>query len=134
VIVLDTSAILALLDADDPDHARCAAAFGAARPPIVVPAGILGEVGYLIEAKLGEQAVHDFVVALERRAFVLDCGEHDFAAMGALLERYRDLRLGLADASVAACAERRGGPVLTLDFRDFGPIAREGRIELALAG
>jgi uncharacterized protein len=51
-----------------------------------------------------------------------------------LVARYEDLRLGFADASVIACAERSGRRVLTLDLRDFGPVAREGRIELALAG
>jgi predicted nucleic acid-binding protein len=134
VITLDTSAILALLDASDPDHARCLDALRGEGPPLVVPAAILGEAGYLIEIKLGTPAVVDFVHDLERRAFTLDCGERDFRRVTELLERYADLRLGLADAGVIACAERRGGRVLTLDFRDFGPVAREGRIALALAG
>jgi predicted nucleic acid-binding protein len=134
VIVLDTSALLALLDAEDADHDRSARALMDGRAPFVVPAGILGEAGYLIESKLGSGALRGFVSDLARRDFVLDCGEDDFAAIGGLLERYRDLRLGLADASVIACAERRRVPVLTLDFRDFAPIAREGRIELALPG
>lgn len=134
VIVLDTSAILALADAGDPDHGRCAQVLAEVRPPFVVPLGILGEVGYLIEAKLGARALHDFVDELDRRALVPDCGDDDFSAIGVLLARYDDLSLGLADASVIACAERRNAPVLTLDFRDFGPIAREGRIRLALPG
>jgi predicted nucleic acid-binding protein len=134
VIVLDTSAILALLDADDPDHTLCVEAVAGGSPPFVVPAGILGEVGYLIEAKLGMVAVVDFVRDLGRQALLLDCGDGDFRRIAELVERYRDLRLGLADASVIACAERTGAPVLTLDFRDFGPVAREGRIELLLAG
>lgn len=134
MITLDTSAILALLDASDPDHARCLDALRDEAPPLVVPAAILGEAGYLIEIKLGTPAVVDFVRDLERRALTLDCGERDFRRVTELLERYADLRLGLADAGVIACAERRGGRVLTLDFRDFGPVAREGRIALALAG
>jgi predicted nucleic acid-binding protein len=134
VIVLDTSGILALLDADDPGHSRCVTAVRAARSPLLLPAGILGEVGYLLEAKLGTAAVVDFADELSKRSFVLDCGEHDFARIGELLSRYADLRLGLADASVIACAARRSAPVLTLDFRDFGPVAREGRIALALSG
>jgi uncharacterized protein len=134
VIVLDTSAILALLDADDPDHQRCVEALSDHKAPFVVPAGILGEAGYLVEAKLGAHALSDFVAELDRRAFAVDCGDDDFAPIGRLLERYRDLRLGLADASVMACAMRRRAAVLTLDFRDFGPVAREGAIRLALPG
>ena len=130
--VLDTSEILALLDADDPDHTRSSDALRAQAPPYVVPAGILGEAGYLIEVKLGTGAVVDFARDLAHRTLVLDCGEGDFPRMGELVDRYADLRLGLADASVIACAERRRAPVLTLDFRDFVPVAREGRIDLVL--
>jgi|tagenome__1003787_1003787.scaffolds.fasta_scaffold20508492_3 predicted nucleic acid-binding protein len=134
MIVVDTSGVLALLDADDPDHERCVQALSLGGAPFVVPAGILGEAGYLIEAKLGTRALAGFVDELQSRAFALDCGEDDFAVIASLLERYADLRLGLADAAVVACAERRGAPVLTLDFRDFAPIAREGRIALSLPG
>jgi predicted nucleic acid-binding protein len=134
VIVLDTSAILALLDGDDPDHERCVDALSDHAAPFVVPAGILGEIGYLVEAKLGARALRDLIAELDRRAFVLDCGEEDFDAIGQLLDRYEDLRLGLADAGVIACASRREAAVLTLDFRDFGPVARAGTIRLALPG
>ena len=134
MIVLDTSAILALLDADDPDHDRCVDALTEHKASFVVPAAILGEAGYLVEAKLGARALTDFVAELDRRAFALDCGDEDFAAIGRLLERYDDLRLGLADAGVIACAARRQSVVLTLDLRDFGPVARAGTIELALPG
>jgi predicted nucleic acid-binding protein len=134
VIVLDTSAILALLDADDPDHERCVSALSDHAAPFLVPAGILGEVGYLVEAKLGPHALRDLVDDLDRRAFALDCGDEDFADIGRLLARHEDLRLGLSDAAVIACAARRDAPVLTLDFRDFGPVARAGTIQLALPG
>ena len=134
MIVLDTSALLALMDADDPDHRSCVDALSEHRAPFIVPAGILGEVGYLVDANLGAQALSDFVAELESRAFALDCGDEDFAAIDRLLARHADLRLGLADAAVMSCAARRQAPVLTLDFRDFGPVAREGAIELALPG
>ena len=37
----------------------------------------------------------------------------------------RTCPLGLVDAAVIACAERNGGPTLTLDQRDFGVVSRE---------
>lgn len=61
---------------------------------------------------------------------MVDCGEVDFPRIGQLIKRYADLKLGFADASVIACAERSGGRVLTADRRDFGVVAREGRIEI----
>jgi predicted nucleic acid-binding protein len=50
-----------------------------------------------------------------------------------LIHRYAHLPLGFADAAVIACAERHEGRVLGLDLRDFGVVAREGRITLAPA-
>lgn len=67
---------------------------------------------------------------LEAGRFVLDCGLGDIARIRYLTRRYANLALGFADASVIACAERNGARVLTLDRRDFGVVAREGRIRL----
>jgi uncharacterized protein len=47
-----------------------------------------------------------------------------------LVSRYANLPLGAADASVVVCGERTGASVVTLDQRDFGLVAREGRIRL----
>jgi uncharacterized protein len=132
VIVLDTSALLALLDADDPDHAACATALRAERAPYAVPAGILAEIAYLVERKLGLDVLELFIKDLENGALTLDCGEGDLGRIAELVRRYEDLRLGFADASVIACAERSGGRVMTLDRRDLAVVAREGKLTLVL--
>lgn len=132
VIVLDTSALLALLDEDDPDHAACVTALRSERPPFLVPAGILAEVGYMIERKVGLEVLCAFIDDLNADAWSLDCGEGDLARIRELVHRYGNLSLGLADASVVACAERSGGRVLTLDRRDLATVAREGTINLVL--
>ena len=132
VIVLDTSALLALLDGDDPDHRPCVAALEGQGPPFLVPGAILGEVGYLIERKLGGELLSDFVEDLALGAFTLDCGDQDFKRIGELIRSYADLPLGPADAGVIACAERSQRRALTLDRSDFRVVAREGTIELAL--
>ena len=50
-------------------------------------------------------------------------GGADVAAAMAVIERYADLGLGLADASIAVLAERYGcRDVLTLDQRHFRTI------------
>lgn len=69
-----------------------------------------------------------FLLDLEARRYDLDSGASDFARIRHLVRRYADLRLGLVDAAVIACAERRGSPVLTLDRRHFDVVAREGTI------
>jgi uncharacterized protein len=130
VITLDTSAILAALNRGDSDHPRARDALLAERGPLVVPAGILGEAGYMIEAGLGADVLRQFVEDADAGHYRIDCGDRDLRRIADLLEGYADLRLGFADASVIACAERNGGRVLTFDDRDFAPVARGGTITL----
>jgi predicted nucleic acid-binding protein len=125
VITLDTSAVVALLDASEPGHARSVATLRQERPPYVLPAGILGEVGYLVESRLGTRVLVRFLSDIAAGAFALDCGEGDTSRIRTLVERYADLPLGFSDAAVIACAERNGGRVLTLDQRDFSVVGRE---------
>lgn len=130
MIVLDTSAVFALLNRSDPDHASTRSVLEGDRGPFVVPAGILAEITYLVERRLGMNALGALLEDLSSGAFLFDCGENDFERVGALAARYSDLPLGAADAFVIACAERSGANVLTLDRRDFGIVAREGTIRL----
>lgn len=130
LITLDTSGIFALVVRDEPDHDRTLDALAADAGPYLVPAGILAEVGYVLERWVGSPALEAFLEDLESAAFTLDCGEDDFPRIRELVRRYDDLPLGFADASVVACAERHGGRVLTLDRRDFDVVARETKLEL----
>jgi uncharacterized protein len=128
LITLDTSALLALLNRRDPDHETVKDLFVGDGGPYLVPAGILAEIGYLVERRLGLEVLDAFLGDLEQRAFVLEHGEEDLARVRELVRRYGDLPLGLADATVIACAERNGGAVLTLGTRHFSVVAREGTI------
>jgi predicted nucleic acid-binding protein len=112
---------------DDPDHERMRTARDEDPGPYVVPAGILAEVAYLVESRLQVAVLTRFLSDLEAGAYTLDCGERDFARIRELVERYGDLSLGFADASVVACAERHGGRVLTMDRREFEVVARGER-------
>lgn len=125
MITLDTSAIVALLDTDEPGHVLSVVALRNERPPFVIPAGILGEAAYLVESRLGGRVLVRFLSDLVDGAFAVDCGDGDAARIRALVTRYADLPLGFADAAVIACAERSGGRVLTLDQRDISVVGRE---------
>jgi predicted nucleic acid-binding protein len=134
MITLDTSGILALANRRDPDHLRVRNVFDGDPGPYLIPAGILAEATYLIEARLTPEVVDGFLASLETGDLTLECGEHDWKRIRELTRRYADLPLGSADASVVACAERSGSPILTLDLRDFRVVAGEGRIRLLLDG
>jgi predicted nucleic acid-binding protein len=130
VITLDTSALYALLNQQDPDHAVVLAELRADSGPYLVPAGIMAEIAYLVESRLGHRAMDALLADLESGAYSLDCGDEDIHRIRSLASRYEDMPLGFADASVVACAERNGGRVLTLDNRDFDVVAREETINV----
>jgi len=130
LITLDTSSIVSLVHTRDRNHARTVAAFRDEPGQHVVPASILAEVAYLLESRVGMKAVTAFLLDLDSGALTFDCGEGDFARIAELSLRYDDLPLGAADAGVIACAERRGGRVLTLDRRHFDVVRREVDLEL----
>jgi uncharacterized protein len=95
-----------------------------------VPAAVLGEISYLISARLSSAVLEAFISDLEPGNLTLDCGEQDFPRVRALVRRYASLPLDLVDAAVIACAERNGRQVMTLNPRDFGVVAREGTISI----
>lgn len=130
VITLDTSAIVALANRDDPDHAPTLTAFEADPGPYLVPCEIMAEVAYLIERRLGAHVLDAFLINLESGELNPQHDPERLARVRELAARYSDLPLGFSDAAVVACAEDHGGRVLTLDRRDFDVVAREGRLEL----
>ncbi len=130
MIVLDTSALFALLNRRDPQHAVIRSTVESDPGPYLVPAGILAEVTYLIEERLGDRVLDAFLSDLETGGLSFDCGQNDWQRIRQLVSRYANLPLGAADASVVVCGERSGAAVVTLDRRDFGIVAREGRIRL----
>ena len=99
-------------------------------PPFVVPAATLGEVSYFLETRDPYVGTPPLINDLRHDRFRLDCGEGDLGRIDHLVRRYADLPLGFVDAAVIACAERRGGRVLTLDRRHFGVVGREGTLTL----
>lgn len=129
MITLDTSGLYALLDARDPDHELTAAALRSDPGPYLVPAGILAEVAYLVEARLGARVLDLWLADLASGAFMIDCGDEDLLRIRELVTKYADLPLGFADAAVVACAERSGGRVLTLDH-DFTIVSRDVRLTI----
>jgi predicted nucleic acid-binding protein len=130
VLILDSSAVLALISPRDRAHKRVATVVRRDPGPFVLSSSCLGEITYLIATRLDRRRLEIFSDDVADGAFVLDCGEADLRRTAELVRRYGDLPLSYADAAVIACAERRRAPVLTLD-RDFEVVAREGSISLA---
>lgn len=123
-LVLDTGPILALLDADDPDHARCVQLVEDGREDLVVPSAVLVEVDYWTRKLLGcavMEAFVDDVAAGAYRLVELDARGYQRAVQ--LECQYDDLGLGLVDACVVVTCEQLGETkVATLDRRHFSAV------------
>ena len=87
----------------------------------MLPTVLLAEIDYLLTARLGPDATLDLLASVDAGAFtLLDMTAEDLIRCRERIVRYRDLPLGLADASVIAAAERlRIQRVLTVDQRHF---------------
>lgn len=122
-LIVDTSAVLALLDANDPAHGACVAV-ASADLELIVPPLALVEIDYWCRKKGAGQALADFVSDIRNGAYELaTLSIGDLQRALELGEQYRDLDLGLVDASVIALAERlQITNVLTLDRRDFSVV------------
>jgi predicted nucleic acid-binding protein len=128
VIIADTSGLLAALDPDEQHHARCRAVVELAASPLVISPFVLCELDYLVLRKLGPDAEAVLLGDVASGAYQLaGMGPGDVAAARNVVMQYRDLQIGLADASVAVLAQRhRTSDIFTLDARHFRAMQTAG--------
>ena len=122
--MLDTGPLLAAIDAADPDHDACAALIIDAREDLVVPMLVLAELDYWCHKRLGPDVWIAFLDDLLAGAYRTEPPTvSDLERCRELQSTYRDLRLGVTDASVIALLERLGETqVATLDRRHFSAV------------
>ena len=132
MIVVDTGAMLALLDASEENHPVIEELYNDNPDSWILPWAILPEVDYLVAAHLGVKAQEAFLGDLADGAFSVEWGrDEDLAVARRLCTRYRSLRLGLVDAAVIATAERlKADAVATLDLRHFAAVSIRGNPHL----
>jgi predicted nucleic acid-binding protein len=128
VIVADTGAIVALVDASDRHHRVLRELYESDPHDWLLPWAILPEVDHLLLKYVGAEAERLFVEDVAEGRYAVEwpsSGDLDRAAE--LNRTYADLNLGIVDASVMAVAERiRARAIATLDLRDFAPVALAG--------
>jgi len=128
VIVLDTSGLLAAIDSSQRLHSAAAAALRSADGPLLLSPFVLAELDYLISTRVSATAASALLDQVADGAYRLEpMGSEDIARAAEIIGRYRDLELGLADASIVVLAERhRTRDLLTLDERHFRAVAGPG--------
>lgn len=129
MIVLDTGGLYAALDANEPLNARAIAALAGSRPPRLLSPFVLAELDYLIGTRIGHEAQLALLEEVARGAYQLEPFDaEDTRRAQRVMERYADLRIGLADASVVVLAERhRTIELLCTDERHFRALRGPGR-------
>lgn len=120
-LVLDAGVLFAQADAADPEHEVAATLLQAETGPLITSQFALAEADYLILDRLGVDAEAAFLDDLVAGTFLADCLDRDeLRAARDLAHRYRDLELGIADASLLVLAARhRTVRIATLDRNDF---------------
>jgi uncharacterized protein len=120
-VIVDTSALLAFFDTDELDHETVSAVLGGTTEPLVVSPYVVAELDYLVASRLGVSA--ELAVLRELTGGAWDLPAIDVEGLvqaRAVIERYADQNIGVADASNVVLAERyRTRTIVTLDHRHF---------------
>ena len=119
--VVDSGPVVAAADPADPRCGEVRALLRETPGRLVIPAPVTAEVDHLIGVRVGPRTRRRFLADLAAGRFHVACltpREHEQAL--AVDERYADLSLGLADASLVVLAERfETRRILSFDHRDL---------------
>ncbi len=126
MILLDSSGLLAAIDSSQRNHKAAAKALAAAQPPLLLSPFVLAELDYFLANRIGPHAETALLEEVAGGAYQLEpFGRDDVAAALNVINKYADLALGLADASIVVLADRYDvSDVLTLDERHFRAVRR----------
>jgi hypothetical protein len=117
--LIDTGPLVGLYHDGDPHHARCRATLAGLRPPLLTCWPVLTEAAWLLRKR--PDAFQAIIRGFDSAGLfeILPLDGEDLAAIAAIMRRYEDARLQLADAALVHLAEREGiRTVFTLDRRD----------------
>ena len=136
-LIVDAGALYAQADADEPQHAPIAKALREEGGTLVTSQLVVAEADYLILRRLGVDVELAFLDDLASGTYVVDAlTAVELGIARDIVARYRDLELGLADASLVVLANRwQTRRLLTLDERAFRVVAplQGGSFELSPA-
>ncbi len=125
-VIVDTGPIVALLDADDRQHAWVKAQFARLRPPLITCEAVLTESCFLIGRGGGDASA---VIQLAERG-VLNVAllfDAEAASVARLMRRYENVPMSLADACLVRLIELTSQSTLFTMDSDFEIYRQKGR-------
>ncbi len=122
--LVDTGAILALLDRNDEWHGRCMEAFATLRLPLGTSGAVFAELFHLLAPH--EQAAA-WTFLRSGAVSTLPIGDEDLSDIEALMKKYRDRPMDFADATLVRLARREKVKTVFSVDDDFLIYRVEGR-------
>lgn len=125
-VLIDTGALLALLDPNDPRHARCSAALEYCPLPLITTEAVVTELFHFVIGNptwvsTAWQFLRGGPIAL------LPLRSDDLSELERLMRKYADRPMDFADATLVRLAEREGfSTVMTVD-QDFAVYRIRGK-------
>lgn len=124
MIIADTGLWIALAHSQDQYHGlarKCLAELSTRNERLITTCAVMTETCHLLLARAGSDAQLSFIEKYRRRLFdVFELQAGHAAEIARLMEKYADLPMDLADASLVILAEHLGhGRILSTDERDF---------------
>ena len=132
MILIDAGPLVALADAGDQYHGQCVAAFRRVTDTIGTTWPALAEAFYLLNDLAAAQNII-WEMLYRGSVEILEVGLADLPRIRELMQKYADLPMDLADATLVHVAEREGiRTIFTTDQRDFSVYRLHGRVRPTL--
>ncbi|MFM6040867.1 MAG: type II toxin-antitoxin system VapC family toxin [Sphaerospermopsis kisseleviana] len=122
MIIVDTGFWLALANKKDAVHIAAKKRFqDLANQKFITTWCVVTETCYLLQKRVGVDAPKIFINKISTgKLQIFDLKQHHCQRIEELMEKYKDLPMDLADASLVILAEELGhGQILSVDYRDF---------------
>jgi len=125
-VIIDTGPLVALLNSNDHAHAWVMQQLRSIQPPMITCESVLAEATYLTRQTPGARAALIEMIGENFLTIGMAVADHHSAIL-AMVRRYADVPMSLADACLVRLAELYPqSPVLTLDS-DFSVYRKNGR-------
>ena len=127
-IVLDTSAIIGLMDRDCKKHLLLKEIITDDRNLFIIPSPVIPEICYMLNKRFGVNIELLFLGEIIKNTFQMETLNYmDMLRAVEILGKYKDLNIGYVDASIVAVSERlKMNKILTLDKKHFAAVAPKG--------
>ncbi|GGP04818.1 PIN domain-containing protein [Nonomuraea glycinis] len=121
MLVLDTSGAFAAIDGAAEEHQAARRVLENERGPILLSPFVLAELDYMLLTRISLRAELSYLQEVADGVYdLMPMTRHEIVETVDIVERYADMKVGVADASIAVLAARyRTTRVLTLDQRHF---------------